>query len=328
MSRAAPIRVANAPCSWGTIEGFGETTPWDRMLDELTGAGYAGTELGDLGYMPTDPVRLRAELDRRGLVMLGGFEGIPLRRPSVVGERRERLLAVAGHLAALSVPERAGRAPYFILADETRGDAHRTAVAGRVTASDALRPEEFAVFARNASEVARLVAGETGLKTLYHHHCAAFVETPDEIERFLDATEPGLVDLVFDTGHYTYGTGSSDVPASGGAADVELRGAKGEQALAGLERFWGRVPYVHLKDCSPQVAARARAEGWDYTKAIGEGVFCELGEGSVDLAGILAFLRARGYDDWLTVEQDVLPGMGTPRESAERNRQTLAGLGL
>lgn len=313
------IRVANAPCSWGTIEGFGETTPWYRMLDELTGAGYVGTELGDLGYMPRDAGVLRAELARRGLVMLGGFEGIPLRRPGIVAERRERLLAVARHLAALSEPERAGRAPYFILADETRGDPHRTAVAGRVTSADALSPDEFAVFARNASEAARLVMGETGLKTLYHHHCAAFVETPDEIERLLDSTEAGLVDLVFDMGHYTYGTGVPDEASASG---------KGSQALEGLKRFWGRVPYVHFKDCSLEVATRARAEGWDYTRAIGEGVFCELGDGSVDLAAILAFLRAEGYDDWLTVEQDVIPGMGTPKESAERNRQALARLGL
>jgi len=43
---------------------------------------------------------------------------------------------------------------------------------------------------------------------------------------------------------------------------------------------------------------------------------------------VLAFLEVQGYRDWVTVEQDVLPGMGTPRESAARNRQTLARLGL
>ena len=317
---ATGIRVANAPCSWGTIEGFGDKVPWDRMLDELTGAGYVGTELGDLGYMPTDPEALRAELDRRGLVMLGGFEGVPLRRPGVVAERRERFLAVARHLAAVADVDRAGRAPYFILADETRGDPVRTAKAGRISAEDALPPDEFATFVRNAQEIARLVQGETGLRTLYHHHCAAFIETPDEIARFLDATEPGLIDLVFDTGHYTYGCGVPDEPA-------EPPG-RGRLALDGLKRFWDRVPYVHLKDCHPGVAARCRAEGLDYEQAIAAGVFCELGQGSVDLAGIVEFLRQQCYADWVTVEQDVIPGMGTPKESAERNREALRRLGL
>jgi inosose dehydratase len=307
------IRVANAPCSWGTIEGFGEVTPWGRMLDELAQAGYAATELGDLGYMPAEPAALRSALEDRKLVMLGGFEGVPLRRQGIVAERRERLVRIARLLAAVADVERAGRRPYFILADETRGDPVRTAHAGRVTAEMALTPDERRTFAANAQEIARLVAGETGLRTLFHHHCAAFVETEDEIAWFLDATEPGVVDLVFDTGHYTYGAGRPD---------------DGTIALRGLERFWSRTPYVHLKDCDPAVAARARAEGWDYGTAIAAGVFCELGRGSVDLEGVLAFLRAHGYDDWLTVEQDVIPGLGTPKASAERNRRTLAGLGL
>jgi len=310
---ARRMRVANAPCSWGTIEGFGDLTPWATMLDELSETGYAGTELGDLGYLPDEPAALRAALERRGLVMLGGFEGIPLRRPGIVPERRERLLRVARLLASVAQVGDPGRPPYFILADETRGDPLRTARAGRVTPDLALTAEDHARFAANAEEVARLVAGESGLRTLYHHHCAAWVETPDEIARFLDATDPALIGLVFDTGHYTYGTGEPDA---------------GDAALAGLRRFWGRTPYVHLKDCHPGVAARARAEGWDYTRAVGAGVFCELGEGSVDLAGVLAFLREHGYADWLTVEQDVLPGMGTPKASAARNRATLRALGL
>jgi len=313
------IRVANAPCSWGTIEGFADNTPWDRMLDELAGSGYRGTELGDLGFMPEDPEALKAALSDRSLVMLGGFQGVPLRRPDAVARWRERVLDVARLLAAVADPAEAGRKPYFILADETRGDPQRTAVAGRVTAADGLDPADMRVFAANAAELASVVLGETGIATLFHHHCAAFIETPDEIERLLDATDADLLGLVFDTGHYTYGTGVRDPLGSEG---------KGSSALDGLRRFWGRVPYVHLKDCHPAVAARARSEGWDYSTAIGAGVFCELGEGSVDLDGILAFLRVQGYDDWLTVEQDVLPGMGTPKESATRNRQALARLGL
>jgi inosose dehydratase len=306
------IRVANAPCSWGTIEGFGDVTPWATMLDELAATGYVGTELGDLGYLPDEPAALREALRARGLVMLGGFEGVPLARAGVVAERRERLLRVARLLAAVADPA-AGRAPYFILADDTRGDPTRTRHAGRVTPDLALSAAQHATFVANAVEIARLIEGETGLRTLYHHHCAAFVETPDEIERFLDATPAGLIDLVFDTGHYTFGTGRPD---------------DGRAALDGLARFWSRIPYVHLKDCSASVAARSRAQGWDYTRSIGEGVFCELGRGSVDLPGVLAFLRARGYADWLTVEQDVLPGMGTPRESARRNRDVLRALAL
>ena len=60
----AKLMVGNAPCSWGTLEfdeAKGEQIRFDRMLDELAGAGYTGTELGDWGYMPTDPAALRAD---------------------------------------------------------------------------------------------------------------------------------------------------------------------------------------------------------------------------------------------------------------------------
>jgi len=37
------------------------------MLDELAATGYVGTELGDWGYMPTDPDVLTHELTQRRL---------------------------------------------------------------------------------------------------------------------------------------------------------------------------------------------------------------------------------------------------------------------
>jgi inosose dehydratase len=78
----------------------------------------------------------------------------------------------------------------------------------------------------------------------------------------------------------------------------------------------------------PAVAARARSEGWDYFRAIRGGLFCELGRGVIEFPAVAAWLEAHDYQGWITVEQDVLPGMGTPRESARRNREYLRGIGL
>src|SRR6478609_7828082 len=46
--------------------------PWQRFLDEVTGAGYTRIELGPYGYLPSDPSRLRDELDQRGLTVTAG----------------------------------------------------------------------------------------------------------------------------------------------------------------------------------------------------------------------------------------------------------------
>lgn len=305
------IRVANAPCSWGTIEGRGSGIPFERMLDELATTGYVGTELGDYGYMPTEPDRLVEELGKRDLVMLGAFIGVELRRPGSVDEARPRLTAVASLLAATRNPE---ASPYLILADDNGRSPSRHRHAGRITRDLGLSRDEWNTFTRNAEDVARIVCDAAGLETVFHPHCAGYVETPDETERFLNDTDPELLGIVFDTGHYVYGSGEADT--------------NGRSAVAGLERFWERVPYVHFKDCEPRVAGSAREEGWDYTTAVRRGVFCELGEGSVDFAAVLAFLRKHGYEGWITVEQDVLPGTGTPKESARRNRDYLRTLGL
>jgi inosose dehydratase len=76
------------------------------------------------------------------------------------------------------------------------------------------------------------------------------------------------------------------------------------------------------------VAWQARAEGWDYFTALAHGVFCELGKGSVPFPAITKQLQARGYAGWVVVEQDVLPGMGSPRASSARNRAYLKTIGL
>ena len=59
------IYVGNAPCSWGTLEFDDLNTDrigYEQMLDELAETGYTGTELGDWGYMPTEPDALSTEL--------------------------------------------------------------------------------------------------------------------------------------------------------------------------------------------------------------------------------------------------------------------------
>ena len=88
------------------------------------------------------------------------------------------------------------------------------------------------------------------------------------------------------------------------------------------ERIW----HVHFKDCQPKIAARSRRDEWDYFKSVENGVFCELGKGDVDFPLFIAELQNRNYDGWIVVEQDVLPGMGSPYQSAKRNYQYLSSI--
>ncbi|MEI6781145.1 MAG: TIM barrel protein [Verrucomicrobiota bacterium] len=298
--------VGNAPCSWGTLEfegTGGEQIGFGRMLDELAETGYTATELGDWGYMPTDPPALRGELSRRGLAMVGAFVPVALKEPAALAGGIANAVKIARLLSAVATTP----LPYLVLADNNGTVPHRTQRAGRITAADSLSATDWKTFASGAEAVARAVLTETGLKTVFHHHCAGFIETQDEIARLLELTDPKLLGLVFDTGHYTYGAGGAD-------------------AVAALDRFRDRTWYIHLKDCHPGVAAQARAAGWDYFEALRHGIFCELGQGSVDFPRLLRRLAETNYQGYMLVEQDVLPGMGSPKESARRNRQYLASI--
>ena len=300
------LRVGNAPCSWGTLEfdqAKGEQIGFGQMLDELAETGYTGTELGDWGYMPIEPGLLRAALTKRGLVMLGAFVPVALRNPAA----HEPGIAAAVRTARLLAAVAADPKPYLVLADDNGSVPERTVNAGRVTPDLGLSSAEWKTFAGGANRVAGAVLAETGLRTVFHHHCAGYVETPEEIARFLELTDPKAIGLVFDTGHYAYGAGNCDV-------------------VAALDRFKERVWYVHFKDCQPEVAARARAERWDYFQALRNGVFCELGKGCVDFPAVLRWLKNAGYKGYTLVEQDILPGMGTPKESARRNREYLRSI--
>lgn len=301
------LKVGNAPCSWGTLEfeeaKGGEQIGFSRMLDELADTGYTGTELGDWGFMPTDPPALADELSRRGLVMLGAFVPVAMKDESAHAAGVENAVKTAKLLAAVATDPK----PYLVLADNNGTVPVRTLNAGRVTPDMGLTGDEWNTFAKGANRVASAVMAETGLRTVFHHHCAGYVETHEEIARLLELTDPATLGLVFDTGHYVYGSGNTDV-------------------LTGLNAFRDRIWYIHFKDCQPEVAATARGRGWDYFQALQHGVFCELGKGCVDFPAVLRWLKETGYSGYTLVEQDILPGMGNPADSARRNREYLRSI--
>jgi inosose dehydratase len=296
------FHLGNAPCSWGTIENTGRGVPFERMLTELADTGYQGTELGDWGYMPTDPARLRDELSQRGLTLIGSWVTVRLSDAAYHREGLENALRVARLLREVG-----GERAVVNLGDDHGGARHRFERAGRIRPEDGLDEDGWRVFTQGAQAIAKAVRDETGLRTTLHPHGATWVETPREVREFLDRTDPTLIGICFDTGHYALGGGDP---------------VRGVRDCA--ERIW----LMHFKDFDSSVLERAEAEGWDYRQMIGAGVFSELGRGSVDFPAVLSALRDVGYEGWIVVEQDVLPGLGDPRASAARNREYLRGVGL
>jgi inosose dehydratase len=307
------IEVGNAPCSWGTLEFEGlDVNPigYTQMLDELVETGYTATELGDWGFMPTNPIGLRKEIESRKLTMLGAYVQCAFKKEEAHAAGQAEVLKIAKLLA-----ESSNNKPYMILADDNTSEPVRTKNAGSATKEMGLSAAEWKIFARGVQTIAHAVKEEYGLPTLFHHHSAGYVETPWEIDTFLDNTDSKLINLVFDTGHYVFGSGVDGLGSDGNLKPV-------------LERYADRISYLHFKDCSKEIATQTRKEKLDYLQALYKGLFCELGKGCVDFKGVVDWLNKRNYSGWVLVEQDVLPGMGQPKESARRNREYIKSIGL
>lgn len=290
------MKVANAPCSWGALEFELDATAPDHLqvLREISETGYTGTELGDWGFMPTDPTQLRDVVSRFQLDLIGAFVPVPLTQREAHVHGVDDALRVAGLMAQAGYPD-----AFIVLADDNGTVPDRTANAGRVIPGMGLDARQWNLVAAGATLVANAVKDEYGMRTVFHHHCGGYVETPEELDTLMALTDPRLLGLCFDTGHYAFGGGDP---------------------LEAVNKYGSRIWHVHFKDYDPRIGQMSRANRWDYFESVKQGVFCELGKGNVDFAKVLRALGAGEYKGWIVVEQDVLPGMGTPKTCARNNR--------
>ncbi|MBS0417940.1 MAG: TIM barrel protein [Proteobacteria bacterium] len=269
---------ASAPDSWGVLDYPGPSweQSYESMLDQMVEAGYSGTELGPYGFFPTDPEALRAQLDKRRMKLLGSFVPVPLGDPSASTAVIERIRKVGKLLSTLG-------APFLVLADDQ--SAGRNAFSGRVY--DKGCPTLTAAQWKHVGTIvadAERAANEFGLDLVFHPHVATYVETPEECEKFFDATSHTNIGLCLDTGHCVYGHGDASKEA---------------------DKYKNKLRFVHIKDCSTAVLEQARSHHWNFEQAIEHKIFTVIGQGNIDFPHFFRTLAANGYSGWCVVEQDM-----------------------
>lgn len=270
------MRVANAPLSYGAFEvtvGVYPNVPGpDELLAAMAAAGYEGTELGPPGYLG-EGGELPERLERHGLALTGGWCELHFSEPDRLADDLRTLERT------LDLFEAAGaRAARPVFGDA--GSVERRANPG--AGAPSLDDDGWRRWAQGF-ERARDVARARGFEPTLHPHTSTFVESPQEIERALGLTDVGVL---VDTGHLLLG---------------------GADPIASI-RAWGeRVNYVHVKDVRLEVLRAVVAERADVLEGWRRGMFCELGDGDVDLPGFFEALRAVRYEGWIVVEQDRIP---------------------
>ena len=302
------IGVANAPCSWGVLEFESKSASpgYAQVLDEIAASGYVGTELGDWGFMPTEPAVLR----ERAAPAASSRCSARLSRPaSPIPARIEASLRTAVTDGAAAVGRRRrGRPGHRVVRRADRRSGTRRAPPDASMPAMGLSDGSGTTRRRGVERIARAVRDETGLRTVFHHHCAGYVETPDEIDALMQRTDPSLVGLCLDSGHATYGGGSPlDLLARHRARD---RGTSTSRTAI-----------------RPSRRARAGSNGTT-RRRFGTACSASWGRAASTFPELLGDCTAASYDGWIVVEQDVLPAMGSPLASATRNRDYLRRIGL
>jgi inosose dehydratase len=300
------VVVANAPVSYGAFEitvGVDPNVPEAlTLLDWVQDAGYAGIDLGPVGYLG-DTETLPRRLAERGLGLAGGYLELPFSEPERLGPALDELEALLDIFDSVSD---GGLAPKPTLADA--GSPVRSRYPGRAARDRSVSLDE-AGWRRFADGLARAVGRcrERGYDPTFHHHTATFIEANWEIERLLELSDVGLC---LDTGHLLLGRGDP---------------------ITAIRDWADRINQVHLKDARLDRLEEIVAEAAPVEEIWRRQAFCALGEGDIDVEQVLDELAAIKYEGWLVVEQDVLPdpaNPGQPAEDQRRNRQYLRAHGL
>jgi inosose dehydratase len=278
-------RVAGAPITWGVdgSPGWGFLMDRDRVMREMVESGLSATELGPDGYLPTDPAELQDYLAGFDLSIVGGFVPALLYRQGGIDEQLAYVTRAARQLASSG-------SQVLVLGPSSANPGYDTPVD--------MSDDEWSTFLANLRRLESIV-GDAGLQTALHPHWGLAIATSLDIDRLLDASD---VELCLDTGHAYLG----------GADPVEIAKVAGE-----------RVLHVHLKDVDASGADRVRSGEIPFRQAVIDGLFVPLGQGGVDIAGVIGALEEGGYRGWYVLEQDVslksdpAPGSGPKADAVD-----------
>lgn len=290
-----PLRLATGPVTWGVDFAHAAANPsWTLVLDEIASSGVGALELGPVGYLPEDPETLDEALTSRGLSAVGSFVFEDLHDSS----RASEIVETARRACAAI---RAAAGTVLVIID--RPGNRRAKTAGRTQAAQRLDDGSWKAMIRLIAKIAE-IAADYGLEPVVHPHAGSYIEFEDEIDRLMGESPTGLC---VDTGHTAYA---------------------GVRPEALIVRYGARVRHVHLKDVDGVVLDHVCSAELSFWDALGRGIFCPLGAGVVDLGEVVASLRAIGYAGYATIEQDRVPGTGTPLDDLRASLRTLSAAGV
>ena len=263
----------------------------ETLVSEIARLGFAGCQLSRA--LPVGAA-LKPSLQRHGVRIAEVYAALPCTSSGPTADARDQAFARLDDVRRTDADVLIFS---YHLADDRVGWSGRANQPGVPTLSEHGRSRALAL----VDEVAR-EARALGRPLVYHPHTGTFVETPTEVEWLMQSTDEDLVGLCLDVGHYIVGGGDPD---------------------DAVRRYVTRIRPVQMKDVDSSVLQQLRAGAVPgFLDALKARIFTELGNGVLDVLGVVRELARVNYSGWLMSEQDTT--WRPPAESAAISRAVLA----
>jgi inosose dehydratase len=278
------IRLAIAPIGWTNddMPELGGEIPFEQCVSEMALAGFEGSEVGN--KYPRDPEKLNKALKMRGLTICNAwFSSFLTTKPLKEVERE--FVQQCDFLYAVGAR---------VIGAAEQGNSIQGKPLPVFDAKPRFTDDEWKRVTDGLNHLGA-IAKQKGMQLTYHHHMGTGVQTTEEIDRFMEMTDPELVGLLYDTGHLVF---------------------SGEDHLAILKKYVKRIKHVHLKNVRFNMLEKAKREKWSFLQAVRNGAFTVPGDGGMDFGPVFETLKSAGYTGWWVVEAEQDPAKANPLEYA------------
>ncbi len=287
------VKLAIAPIAWTNddLPDLGSENTFEQCVSEMALAGFTGSEVGN--KYPGNPEILKPMLDMRGIQICNQWFSSFLTTGDLE-EVRTEFIKQLDYLEAMGAsvvgPAEQGHS--------IQGVQDIPIFEGKPQFTE----NEWVRLAEGLNTLGK-IASNRGFKLCYHHHMGTGCQTIKETQRLLDMTDPDLVWLLYDSGHFAF----SD-----------------EDPVEALKLFIDRVGHVHLKDVRPEILQKTIDEKLSFLDAVRAGAFTVPGDGMIDFPSIFRILEEHDYEGWMVVEAEQDPAKANPFKYAKMARVYIA----
>lgn len=292
------LAIGVCPDQWGVWFPHDDRQMAPRLaMEQMAEAGFEILETGPYGYFPTDPKELERWTKECGLKVVAGTGWGILHKAEAWAETERTFREIAETHAAVGASYIVHLPPLY------RDDKTWEWTDDRVLSDDAWK-----LYVDNANRLGQIMLDEYGLQMVLHPHGDSHIETPEEVGRIMDATDPTYVNLCLDSGHIVYGGGDP---------------------VAMVKQYPDRIGYVHIKAFDEDITREAHEKDWPFGEAVTKGASVCPPAGLPEMHAFVEALAELDKDLYCICEQDCYPcAPDFPLPNAIRMREYLAECGL